>query len=132
MNKTLKFPIWIRAPREKVNGELFNVGSDANNYQLGSLAETVCEVLPKKIRIDWYGDADHRSYRVDFAKIEALGWKAKRTARDGALEIYEKLEAGAIDKTTETITLEWYQTLTKWHRIIKEVELHGGIVNINL
>jgi hypothetical protein len=39
---------------------------------------------------------------------------------------------GAVARTTETITLEWYQTLTKWHRIIKEVELHGGIVNINL
>ena len=87
---------------------------------------------PSEVKIDWYGDADHRSYRVDFDKIEALGWKAKRTARDGALEIYEKLEAGAVDKTTETITLEWYKTLTKWHQIIKEVELHGGIININL
>src|SRR5919106_920126 len=96
----------LRAPREKVNGQLFNVGSDANNYQLGPLAETVCEVLPKKTKIDWYGDADHRSYRVDFNKMEALGWKAKRAARDGALEIYEKLEAGTIDRTTETITLE--------------------------
>jgi nucleoside-diphosphate-sugar epimerase len=122
----------LRAPRDKVNGQLFNVGSDENNYQLGPLAETICEVLPKPVKIDWYGDPDHRSYRVDFAKIEALGWKAKHTARDGALEIYEKLEAGAVDKTTETITLEWYQTLTKWHRIIKEVELHGGIININL
>ncbi|MGH6918614.1 MAG: NAD-dependent epimerase/dehydratase family protein, partial [Geminicoccaceae bacterium] len=87
---------------------------------------------PKEVKVDWYGDPDHRSYRVSFDKIEALGWKAKRTARDGVLEIYEKLEAGAVDRTTETITLEWYQTLTKWHRIIKQVELHGGIVNIDL
>jgi len=59
-----------------------------------------------------------------------LGWKAEYTAREGALEIYEKLVAGEVDKTTETITLDWYQTLTKWHRIIKEVELHGGIVEL--
>ena len=122
----------LKAPRAKVEGQLFNIGSAANNYQLGPLAETVCKVLPKPVKIDWYGDVDNRSYQVSFDKVEALGWKAKYTARDGALEIYEKLEAGAVDKTTETITLEWYKTLTKWHQIIKEVELHGGIVNINL
>ncbi len=122
----------LKAPRAKVAGQLFNIGSAANNYQLGPLAETVCKVLPKPVKIDWYGDVDHRSYQVSFDKVEALGWKAKYTARDGALEIYEKLEAGAVDKTTETITLEWYKTLTQWHQVIKEVELHGGIVNINL
>ena len=122
----------LRAPKEKVKGQLFNVGSDENNYQLGPLAEMICEVLPTEVKIEWYGDADHRSYRVNFDKIEALGWKAKHTAREGALEIYEKLAAGAVDRTTETITLEWYQTLTKWHQIIKQVELHDGIININL
>ena len=122
----------LKAPRAKVAGQLFNIGSAANNYQLGPLAETVCKVLPKPVKIDWYGDVDHRSYQVSFDKVEALGWKAKYTARDGALEIYEKLVAGAVDKTTETITLEWYKTLTQWHQVIKEVELHGGIVNINL
>ena len=122
----------LTAPRDRVNGQLFNVGSDQNNYQLGPLAEEICAVLPKDVRIDWYGDPDHRSYRVGFDKIERLGWRAKYTARDGALEIFEKLEAGQVDKTTETITLQWYQELTKWHRIIKEVELHGGIVEIGL
>jgi nucleoside-diphosphate-sugar epimerase len=122
----------LRAPRDRVNGERFNVGSDANNYQLGPLAELIAATLPGEVMIEWYGDPDHRSYRVGFAKIEALGWQAKRTARDGALEIVEKLAAGAVDRTTETITLEWYQELTRWHQIIKQVELHGGIVDIGL
>lgn len=120
----------LRAPRDQVNGQRFNVGSDANNYQLGPLAELICEIVPREAEIDWYGAPDHRSYRVNFDKIEGLGWKAEYTAREGALEIYEKLAAGEVDKTTETITLDWYQTLTKWHRIIKEVELHGGIVEL--
>jgi hypothetical protein len=38
--------------------------------------------------------------------------------------------AGLLDRTSETITLEWYQQLTRWHRIIKDIELHGGIVDI--
>ncbi|MGI9436157.1 MAG: NAD-dependent epimerase/dehydratase family protein [Geminicoccaceae bacterium] len=122
----------LKAPRDQVNGQLFNVGSDENNYQLGPLAELISDAMPKDVKIDWYGDADHRSYRVSFDKIEALGWKAKMTAKDGALEIYERLEAGTLDKTTETITLDWYQDLAKWHQIIKEVELHGGILEIDL
>jgi nucleoside-diphosphate-sugar epimerase len=120
----------LRAPRERINGELFNVGSDVNNYQLGPLAERICATLPNDIRIEWYGDPDHRSYRVAFDKIEALGWRAELTAEDGAREICEKLEAGEVDKTTDTLTLEWYKELTRWHRIIKETELHGGIVEI--
>jgi nucleoside-diphosphate-sugar epimerase len=121
----------LTAPAEEVNGEIFNVGSRDNNYQLGPLAELICDVLPREVRIDWYGDPDHRSYRVGFDKIESLGWKARYTAREGALEIYERLESGAVDKTTQTITLEWYKELAKWHRIIKQVELHGGIIEID-
>ncbi len=121
----------LKAPKEQVNGQLFNVGSDQNNYQLGPLAELIGDVLPREVKIDWYGDADHRSYRVSFDKIEALGWKAELTAKDGALEIYERLEAGTLDKTTETITLDWYQSLSQWHKTIKEVELHGGILELD-
>ncbi|MEM7044556.1 MAG: hypothetical protein AAF543_17245, partial [Pseudomonadota bacterium] len=50
----------------------------------------------------------------------------------GALEIYERLEAGTLDRSTETITLDWYQNLSTWHRRIKEVELHGGILELDL
>ena len=121
----------LTAPKEKVNGQLFNVGSDENNYQLGPLAELVSDVLPRDVKIDWYGDADHRSYRVNFDKIESLGWKAQKTARDGALEIYQRLEAGTLDRNTETITLDWYKNLSDWHKRIKEIELHGGILELD-
>ena len=86
--------------------------------------------MPRDVTIEWYGDADVRSYRAGFDKIEALGWKAQRTAKDGVIEICAALESGALDKTTQTITLDWYKTLADWHRRIKEVELHGGIIEI--
>jgi nucleoside-diphosphate-sugar epimerase len=121
----------LEAEESRINGEIFNVGSDRNNYQLGQLAEEVARVLPKDVRIEWYGDPDHRSYRVSFEKIEkVLGWQAKWTAGDGALEIYEALESGKLKKTAETITLGWYSELVKWHKIIKEVEMYGGIIEI--
>lgn len=120
----------LEADRDAVNGHRFNVGSDDNNYQLGPLAEIVVSALPKEIRIDWYGDPDNRSYRVSFAKLAGLGFKAIYSARDGALEIYEALENGKTEKTPKTITLEWYKELVRWHKVIKEVELYGGILEL--
>lgn len=103
----------LTAPADRVNGQIFNVGSEVNTYQLGPLAEEVAETVPRDVNIEWYGDADHRSYRVSFDKIEALGWKAQMTAADGAREICAALDDGTTAKTTKTITLAWYQQLAE-------------------
>ncbi|MBI1187453.1 MAG: NAD-dependent epimerase/dehydratase family protein [Alphaproteobacteria bacterium] len=120
----------LTAPQDRVNGEIFNVGSDANNYQLGPLADIVAAATPRDVRIEWYGDPDHRSYRVNFDKIERLGWTAKLGAEDGVRELCAALEDGRIDKTTQTLTLDWYRELMRWHERIKQVELYGGILRI--
>ena len=120
----------LKADPARVNGQIFNVGSADNVYQIGPLGELVAGYVPKDVEIEWYGDPDRRSYRVAFDKIETLGYRAEKTAADGVAEICEALEAGTIDKTIQTITLEWYKELTRWHRIIREVEMYGGIVEI--
>ncbi len=120
----------LTADMEKVNGQIFNVGSEDNNYQIGPLGEIVADCIPRDVEIDWYGDPDHRSYRVNFDKIEALGFRAEKTALEGVQEICTALEAGAVDKTTETITLDWYKKLVHWHQVIREVEMYGGIVDL--
>ena len=122
--------LMLTADADKVNGEIFNVGSAENVYQIEPLGELVARLVPRDVEIEWYGDADHRSYRVAFDKIEALGYKAELTAEDGVAEICAALEAGKIDKTTLTITLDWYKELTKWHEIIHSTELYGGILDL--
>ena len=121
----------LQAPAEAISGRIFNVGSDAGNYQLGPLAELICRALPRPVEIQWYGDPDHRSYRVAFERIEALGWRARLGAEDGAREIFDRLEAGTLERTPDTITLGWYQELVRWHGIVRTVEMHGGIVDID-
>lgn len=114
-----------------INGEIFNVGSNRNNYQMEALAHEIAEALPGDIRISWYGDPDHRSYRINFDKITSvLKWEAKWTAAEGAKEVFNALEKGLTSKTDQTITLKWYQELDKWHSIIKNVEMYGGLVNL--
>ena len=120
----------LTAPVERISGEIFNVGSEQNNYQIGPLGRIVADVLPRPVEIEWYGDPDERSYRVNFQKIEALGWHARRGAEDGAREVYEALEAGTLAWTPRTITLEWYTRLVEWHRIIRETELDGAMLEL--
>ncbi|MDF2724053.1 MAG: UDP-glucose 4-epimerase [Paenibacillus sp.] len=121
----------LDADRQTVNGQVLNVGSNGNNYQLGALGEAIAGALPRQATIEWYGEPDHRSYRVSFDKIERLlNWKAAWTAADGAKEIVEALEAGKVPQFEQTITLNWYQELTKWQRIIKQTEMYGGMIDI--
>ena len=120
----------LGAARDAVNGQIFNVGSAENVYQIGPLGELVAHIVPRDVEIDWYGDPDHRSYRVGFDRIEALGWKAQYKAEDGVAEICQHLADGSLEKGPNTITLNWYRELVHWHRIVKDVEMYGGILDI--
>jgi nucleoside-diphosphate-sugar epimerase len=120
----------LTAPAERINGQIFNVGSADNVYQLGPLAERVAAAVPRDVKIEWYGDPDHRSYRVAFDKIEKLGWKAEKRAEDGVKEICEALQSGTTDKTVKTITLDWYKQLVEWHDRVRQVEMYGGILKL--
>ena len=120
----------LEADAEAVNGEIFNVGSQDDTWQIGPLGELVAACVPNEAEIEWYGDPDTRSYRVSFDRIEALGYRTQRNARDGVAELCEALEAGTVDRTPRTITLDWYKELVRWQRVIRDVEMYGGIVDI--
>jgi len=115
---------------DRINGEVFNVGSAANVYQIGALAQIVADAVPRNVETEWYGDPDSRSYNVSFVKIESLGYKATRDAREAVVEICRRLESGETDRTDVTLTMTWYENLAKWHRIIRATEMYGGMVEI--
>lgn len=126
----------LEVEEEKINGQTFNIGSEECNYQIKTLGEIVAkivsEMIGEEVPIEWYGDPDHRNYRVSSKKIEdAINWKAKWNAERGVHEIVEKLKDRLLEKTSQTITLEWYKELTKWHKVIKNVEKYEGIVDID-
>ena len=120
----------LTADKALVNGQVFNVGSEENNYRLKDLSDRVASVVGEDVVQEWYGDPDHRSYRVNFDKIENLGYKAKFCAEDGVLEILQRLESGSLEKTDKTITLNWYKNLVEWQNIIEKTKMHGGILEI--
>lgn len=121
----------LESDKNKINKEIFNVGSNKNNYRIKRLGREIIEAMPFDVEIEWYGDPDKRSYKVNFDKAEkVLGFKANWSALDGAREIVDVLKKGLIDKTDETMTLQWYKNLTEWHKIIKQVEMYGGVLEI--
>jgi nucleoside-diphosphate-sugar epimerase len=63
----------LRAPREAVHNQAFNVGSSDENYRVSELAEIVAEVVPSS-RIDYApgGGPDARCYRVDCGKLRRV------------------------------------------------------------
>jgi len=122
--------LMLTADPNLINGEIFNVGSKENNYRLKDLAEKVASVVGKDVVQEWYGDPDHRSYRVNFDKIEKLGFNAKFTAENGAQEILQRLEDGTLQMHDKTITLNWYKNLVEWQKIIQKTEMYDGMLNI--
>ena len=114
---------------EEINKEIFNSGSPDNCYQLKPLAERVAKAVGKDVVIEWYGDKDIRSYNVSFEKIRSLGFYAKHQAEYGVNEILTKLELGELDKTIKTITLDWYNEISKWHEVMKDLEINGKLIH---
>jgi len=103
----------MEADDEKVNGEVFNVGSNEQNIQIFELAQRVANAIGVEFNYEWYGFPDHRSYRVNFNKIkEVLNFHPEYTIEDGAREVYEALKSGKLDPDDPaTITVEWYKRL---------------------
>lgn len=108
----------MEAEMEKVCGEIFNVGSNEQNYQIYELAEVIGNSIGKPFDIEWYGEPDARSYRVDFTKIKnLLGFKTLYTPKEGAREIYRALEDGQITDTPETNVIRWWKLLQEQGKI---------------
>ncbi|MEC2077299.1 SDR family oxidoreductase [Metabacillus fastidiosus] len=109
----------LKVDSQKVSGAIFNVGSNFENYQIGELASMIRDVVNPSSEIEWYGDPDQRSYRVNFSKVtEVTGWETKRTVKSGAAEILTALQNRQIDRTEDTITLDWYKQLEKHNQFL--------------
>jgi nucleoside-diphosphate-sugar epimerase len=84
----------LKQSEEKVSGEIFNVGSNEDNYTVREIAEKVEKIVPNSI-IEYSKTAskDSRSYRVNFDKItDKIGFKTKWNLDNGIKQIYETMK----------------------------------------
>lgn len=123
------FILALEAKRELVAGERFNVGSNEQNYQIMQLGELVAQGIRKKFDFTWYGDPDRRSYQVNFDKVKnILGFTPDWTPFEGAKEIADALEIGAVKADIYTQTLAWYTELIEWEKRMKDLAPEGYIL----
>ena len=85
----------LESPIENIGGEIFNVGSNEENYKIIEIGETIKNDLPQiNMRID-ETKIDERNYNVSFDKIEKqLEFITNYTIKDGVEEIKKAVENG--------------------------------------
>jgi len=81
----------LAADPARVNGQVFNVGADSENYRIREIAATIADVFPGCEVSVGNNAGDTRSYRVSFKKIaeQLPGFRTQWTARRGAQQLYE-------------------------------------------
>ena len=119
----------IQAPKDKINGEIFNVGSEDQNIQILPLAKEVAQAIDIPFKKQWYGDPDSRSYRISFKKFkDTLGFKAKFSISYGAKETYHALQKGKTTDSIKTKTVEWYKYLIESKKISDSISIKNKIL----
>ncbi len=81
----------IKAPKEKVAGETFNVGYE--NKTVLELARTVKKIIGEDVKLELSQTDDNRSYHISSKKIEKIiGFKTKFTIADAVLDLKKAFE----------------------------------------
>jgi nucleoside-diphosphate-sugar epimerase len=83
----------LEAPRELVHDEAFNVGREADNMQVGRIAELVADAVPgARVTLAPGAGPDRRDYRVDFSKLAEVfpGLELEWSVAEGVVELVDK------------------------------------------
>lgn len=87
----------LEAPVIKVSRQVFNLGTNNQNFKMIKFIDIISKTLPQvKVNLN-KSFTDLRSYHVSFDKLEKrLGFKNERVVEDGLREIYKLVKSGYI------------------------------------
>ncbi len=98
----------LEAPSDRVNGMVFNVGSDEQNFRVIDMARIVQSIVGGEVR--FRGMVDARSYRVSFRRIrEVLNFDVLYNVDDGVKQVYHELIVGHLRPEDRWFTVKWYK-----------------------
>jgi nucleoside-diphosphate-sugar epimerase/CBS domain-containing protein len=99
----------LEANLQDVGNQVFNVGSDDQNYQIDEVAEIIGSALGGIPISRDNSNLDARDYRVSFAKLRGLlGFGPKQTVDNAARAILEKLQSGELGNPAQRIYYNHY------------------------
>lgn len=118
----------LDAPREAIHNQVFNVGSNEQNYQVRDIAETVAAAFPGCTTEFGAPDADNRSYRVNFDKIHAElpGFSCDWDAASGAEQLSQIFSS--IDLDPETFTGRGHTRLKQLEYLLKTKQIDAELL----
>ncbi|PZS05142.1 MAG: NAD-dependent dehydratase [Chloroflexi bacterium] len=127
----------LMAPLSLVRNEVFNVGSDDQNFTILQVGELVQSLVPESRLVSWSSDSDRRNYRVSFGKIRSkLGFSPRWTVQRGVSQVIHALESGRVadyrdplHSNVKFLSEEGIDRLERrhhnWaHELISELPLH--------
>jgi nucleoside-diphosphate-sugar epimerase len=119
----------ISSSKNTISGQIFNVGSDDQNFKMGKIAENIIKAIGQKCDLELGDTNDHRSYITSFKKINnVLGFVPSYSIQDGAHEIYNALSSNQLDSSNKTITLEWYKHILSNKKLLDELSIDGKLL----
>jgi nucleoside-diphosphate-sugar epimerase len=88
----------LMAPREQVRNQIYNVGSNEQNYTINQVGEFVAKQVPDAKIIYLGDDSDKRNYWVNFNKIrDDLDFQPAWQIEDGIKQVVEAIRSGKVD-----------------------------------
>jgi nucleoside-diphosphate-sugar epimerase len=118
----------LKAPREAIHNQAFNVGINEENYKIRELAEVVRDIVPD-CRIEYAPDAgpDKRTYRVNFGKIGKMlpAFKPQWNVRRGVEQLYQAYQT--VGMTAEDYRGPKFKRIDQIKRLLGEGNLDSSL-----
>jgi len=117
----------LESPRERVHGEIVNVGSEANNYRVRDVAEVVAAEFPGCELTFGDPSADNRSYRVAFDRIREVlpGYTTDWDAGAGAAQLHKVF--GSVDMDAATFTGRGHTRLAQIEHLMRTQQVDAEL-----
>ena len=92
----------LASPIDRVRGQVFNVGSSAQNFQKQQIVDLIRRQVPDATVEYVHVAQDPRDYRVSFAKIrDRLAFRTTTSVEDGVAEVARLVRLGVLQDTTD-------------------------------
>jgi len=115
----------IKAPREEVHNEIFNIGSSDLNYTLLELANLIKKQVPDTdLSIEETNDA--RNYNVSFQKAKSkLNFETKWTLEEGISQVVDKFNNNEIKDYSSIIHSNFMHMSENGRDVLGSLEYSG-------
>lgn len=120
------YKLLLNASHSKIAGQIFNVGSNDQNYLISDLAKEIGNALDSNCELEISNTPDDRSYFASFDKIQkTLNFNVKNNVKESSREMLTALENNQLDYGDKTITLKWYNHIKNTKILLEKYSING-------